>query len=244
MITCFCGVFDVSVCLLCTCTSTSHVQSEIDAAPDCGLFALRIASQVGNELKDANMNTVRTLAAPTPQWEKQDTDHVALLVKETVSAGHSCLVFCASRQGCEQAARHVMALLGEIPEKSSKKQPAQGTAGGQAGTSGAGGVMATPDGRTVAALAAAQVTPGSAGGPPPGSRAAIVQELRQLQGGGDPLLVECMSKGVAFHHRGACSASHRTEFESLSSHNTAACNCCRHVSAYLSVLQSCHSACS
>lgn len=144
------------------------------------------------------MTTVRTLQPPTPEWSKQDSDHVALLAQETVSAGHSCLVFCASRQGCEQAAKHIAHLLGDIPERGSRKQAAQGQ-----GTGGGGGRgMFTPQGPNTAGFGQALVTPGSAGGPPPGSRAAILQELRQVQGGGDPVLLECMAKGVAFHHRG------------------------------------------
>ncbi|GFH17427.1 uncharacterized protein HaLaN_14064, partial [Haematococcus lacustris] len=41
-----------------------------------------------------------------------------------------------------------------------------------------------------------------AASPMPGSRAAVLQELRQLQGGGDATLTAVMAKGVAFHHRG------------------------------------------
>ena len=35
----------------------------------------------------------------------QDFDHVALLARETVQAGHSVLVFCGTKAACEHTAK-------------------------------------------------------------------------------------------------------------------------------------------
>jgi replicative superfamily II helicase len=35
----------------------------------------------------------------------QDSDHVALLARETVEGGHSVLVFCGTKKACETMAR-------------------------------------------------------------------------------------------------------------------------------------------
>jgi len=35
----------------------------------------------------------------------QDGDHCALLARETVQGGHSVLIFCGTKQGCEVTAK-------------------------------------------------------------------------------------------------------------------------------------------
>lgn len=69
-------------------------------------------------LKDAQLEPIRELEVP-PAWEAQDRDHLAALCNETVQAGHSVLVFCASKQQCEVAAKLVAKLL-TIPERTTK----------------------------------------------------------------------------------------------------------------------------
>lgn len=46
---------------------------------------------------------VRTLPAPA----QGDPDHVALLTEETVSQGHSVIVFCMSKIACEKVAQQL-----------------------------------------------------------------------------------------------------------------------------------------
>ncbi|KAL6747107.1 hypothetical protein V8C86DRAFT_3034055 [Haematococcus lacustris] len=91
------------------------------------------------KVKDAALNTVRKLEPPTPAWAARDTDQIALLALETVSEGHSCLIFCASKAACEQAAKQIAGLLGEIPEKGQRKE-GEAAAGGKAGAAAEGAV--------------------------------------------------------------------------------------------------------
>jgi hypothetical protein len=72
--------------------------------------------QVGRQLKDEQLQVVRELQC-TREWEQRDPDHVALMCQETVQDGHSVLVFCASKAGCEAAAKHVARLVA-VPERS------------------------------------------------------------------------------------------------------------------------------
>ena len=48
-------------------------------------------------MRDASGAVVRTIDCSS-EWEKRDPDLVAWLVQETVSAGHSVLVFCATKR--------------------------------------------------------------------------------------------------------------------------------------------------
>lgn len=61
------------------------------------------------------MNTVRTLEVP-PEFEQRDPEHVAWLAEETVSTGHSVLIFCASKAACEACAKHCAKIL-NFPER-------------------------------------------------------------------------------------------------------------------------------
>ncbi|GMH38125.1 hypothetical protein BSKO_06009 [Bryopsis sp. KO-2023] len=71
--------------------------------------------KVGRQIKDENMKVVRELAA-NKQWEARDPDHVALLTKETIDGGHSVLIFCGTKRGCEVCVKQLAELL-EIPER-------------------------------------------------------------------------------------------------------------------------------
>lgn len=54
-------------------------------------------TQVGRELRAPDGSVARMLDCPT-DWEKRDPDLIAWLAQETVTAGHSVLVFCATKR--------------------------------------------------------------------------------------------------------------------------------------------------
>ncbi|GAB4837362.1 hypothetical protein Ancab_002239 [Ancistrocladus abbreviatus] len=62
--------------------------------------------KVGNTIYGKNMEIVRTVPKAADLGGK-DPDHVVELCNEVVQEGHSVLVFCSSRKGCESTARHV-----------------------------------------------------------------------------------------------------------------------------------------
>ncbi len=51
--------------------------------------------QVGRQIRDEQGELVRELAVE-PNWDRED--HVALLARETIDAGKSVLIFCASKK--------------------------------------------------------------------------------------------------------------------------------------------------
>ncbi|KAK9789551.1 hypothetical protein WJX73_010627 [Symbiochloris irregularis] len=71
--------------------------------------------KVGRELRAANGRVTRTLECPA-DWEKRDPDLIAWLAKETVTAGHSVLVFCATKRACEAVASMIAQLV-DVPER-------------------------------------------------------------------------------------------------------------------------------
>ncbi|KAK9142494.1 hypothetical protein Syun_011894 [Stephania yunnanensis] len=62
--------------------------------------------KIGNSIYNKNMELVRTLPKTTDLRGK-DPDHIVELCNEVVQEGHSVLLFCSSRKGCESTARHV-----------------------------------------------------------------------------------------------------------------------------------------
>ncbi|XP_042498308.1 helicase and polymerase-containing protein TEBICHI isoform X2 [Macadamia integrifolia] len=66
--------------------------------------------KVGNAIFDRKMNIVRTIPKAADLGGK-DPDHVVELCNEVVQDGHSVLLFCSSRKGCESTARHVSKFL-------------------------------------------------------------------------------------------------------------------------------------
>ncbi|KAL6854375.1 hypothetical protein ACP4OV_019278 [Aristida adscensionis] len=66
--------------------------------------------KVGNQIFDKDMNIVRMLPKAADHGGK-DPDHIAELCNEVVTQGHSVLLFCSSRKGCESTARHVAKFL-------------------------------------------------------------------------------------------------------------------------------------
>ncbi|GJN13402.1 hypothetical protein PR202_gb00096 [Eleusine coracana subsp. coracana] len=66
--------------------------------------------KVGNQILDKELNVVRVLPKASDLGGK-DPDHIVELCNEVVLQGHSVLLFCSSRKGCESTARHVAKFL-------------------------------------------------------------------------------------------------------------------------------------
>ncbi|XP_073110579.1 helicase and polymerase-containing protein TEBICHI isoform X1 [Elaeis guineensis] len=66
--------------------------------------------KVGNTIFDKKMNAVRKIPKRADLGGK-DPDHIVELCNEVVQEGHSVLLFCSSRKGCETTARHVSTFL-------------------------------------------------------------------------------------------------------------------------------------
>ncbi|CAM0949659.1 unnamed protein product [Alopecurus aequalis] len=66
--------------------------------------------KVGNQIFDKDMNIVRVLPKVADLGGK-DPDHIVELCNEVVLEGHSVLLFCSSRKGCESTARHIAKYL-------------------------------------------------------------------------------------------------------------------------------------
>ncbi|GJM87561.1 hypothetical protein PR202_ga03528 [Eleusine coracana subsp. coracana] len=66
--------------------------------------------KVGNQILDKELNVVRVLPK-TSDLGGKDPDHIVELCNEVVLQGHSVLLFCSSRKGCESTARHVAKFL-------------------------------------------------------------------------------------------------------------------------------------
>ncbi|XP_015698275.1 helicase and polymerase-containing protein TEBICHI [Oryza brachyantha] len=66
--------------------------------------------KVGNQVFDKDMNVVRVLPKVADLGGK-DPDHIVELCNEVVLQGHSVLLFCSSRKGCESTARHIAKFL-------------------------------------------------------------------------------------------------------------------------------------
>ncbi|XP_065622903.1 helicase and polymerase-containing protein TEBICHI isoform X1 [Quercus suber] len=66
--------------------------------------------KVGNTIYSKKMDIVRTISKASDLGGK-DPDHIVELCNEVVQEGHSVLIFCSSRKGCELTARHVSKFL-------------------------------------------------------------------------------------------------------------------------------------
>ncbi|XP_041019360.1 helicase and polymerase-containing protein TEBICHI isoform X2 [Juglans microcarpa x Juglans regia] len=66
--------------------------------------------KVGNTVYSKKMDIVRTISKAADLGGK-DPDHIVELCNEVVQEGHSVLIFCSSRKGCESTARHVAKFL-------------------------------------------------------------------------------------------------------------------------------------
>ncbi|KAJ8751696.1 hypothetical protein K2173_025862 [Erythroxylum novogranatense] len=66
--------------------------------------------KVGNTIYNKKMDVLRTMPKAADLCGK-DPDHIVELCNEVVQEGHSVLIFCSSRKGCESTARHVSKFL-------------------------------------------------------------------------------------------------------------------------------------
>ncbi|KAM3282203.1 helicase and polymerase-containing protein TEBICHI isoform X2 [Capsicum chacoense] len=66
--------------------------------------------KVGNTIYNQKLDIVRTISKAADLGGK-DPDHIVELCNEVVQEGHSVLIFCSSRKGCESTARHVAKYL-------------------------------------------------------------------------------------------------------------------------------------
>ncbi|XP_031265968.1 helicase and polymerase-containing protein TEBICHI isoform X2 [Pistacia vera] len=66
--------------------------------------------KVGNTIYNKNFDIIRTVPTAADLGGK-DPDHIIELCNEVVQEGHSVLIFCSSRKGCESTARHVSKFL-------------------------------------------------------------------------------------------------------------------------------------
>ncbi|XP_019052387.1 PREDICTED: helicase and polymerase-containing protein TEBICHI isoform X2 [Nelumbo nucifera] len=66
--------------------------------------------KVGNTIFNKQMDAVRTIPK-TANLGGKDPDHIVELCNEVVQEGHSVLLFCSSRKGCESTAKHVAKFL-------------------------------------------------------------------------------------------------------------------------------------
>ncbi|KAK4419988.1 Helicase and polymerase-containing protein TEBICHI [Sesamum alatum] len=66
--------------------------------------------KVGSTIYNKEMEVVRTLPKVADLGGK-DPDHIVELCNEVVQEGHSVLIFCSSRKGCESTARHIAKYL-------------------------------------------------------------------------------------------------------------------------------------
>ncbi|MQL93723.1 hypothetical protein Taro_026365, partial [Colocasia esculenta] len=66
--------------------------------------------KVGNNIFSKKLDVIRTIPKVADLGGK-DPDHIVKLCDEVVQGGHSVLLFCSSRKGCESTARHVSKFL-------------------------------------------------------------------------------------------------------------------------------------
>ncbi|XVF35495.1 hypothetical protein REPUB_Repub18cG0150400 [Reevesia pubescens] len=66
--------------------------------------------KVGNTIYNKNLEILRTIPKAVDLGGK-DPDHIVELCNEVVQEGHSVLIFCSTRKGCESTAKHVSKFL-------------------------------------------------------------------------------------------------------------------------------------
>ncbi|KAG0620039.1 hypothetical protein M758_4G184200 [Ceratodon purpureus] len=83
--------------------------------------------KVGHTIYNKKMEVVRSIKKSADLGGK-DPDHLVELCHEVVSEGHSVLVFCSSRKGCETSARHISKFLPpfEVIHKDNMNGPKDG----------------------------------------------------------------------------------------------------------------------
>ncbi|XP_073012513.1 helicase and polymerase-containing protein TEBICHI isoform X1 [Typha latifolia] len=74
--------------------------------------------KVGDTIFDKKMNVIRKITKAADLGGK-DPDHIVELCNEVVIKGHSVLIFCSSRKGCESTARHISRFLQKFSVRTS-----------------------------------------------------------------------------------------------------------------------------
>ncbi|CAK9312933.1 unnamed protein product [Citrullus colocynthis] len=72
--------------------------------------------KVGNTIYNRSLDIIRTISK-TANLGGRDPDHIVELCNEVVEEGHSVLIFCSSRKGCESTAKHVSKFLKKFSVK-------------------------------------------------------------------------------------------------------------------------------
>lgn len=147
--------------------------------------------QIENHIFDRDMQLVRTLPEDK---DGNEHDHVALLCWETVSEGHSVLVFCPGKQWCLNCSDHIAKWLKNNANASSllsmraeAEQQQQGQGQGQ----GQGKQREQGQGQEKGRELHLQK-----------QRALLVAKLRAMPDGICEVLKRAVPQGVAYHHAG------------------------------------------
>ncbi|KAI3835318.1 hypothetical protein MKW98_020434 [Papaver atlanticum] len=77
--------------------------------------------KVGSSIYNKKMELIRTIPR-TADLGGKDPDHIVELCNEVVQEGHSVLIFCSSRKGCESTAKHVAKFLKKFPTSNNDDQ--------------------------------------------------------------------------------------------------------------------------
>lgn len=137
----------------------------------------------------------------------QDSDHCALLARETVQGGHSVLVFCGTKQGCEVTAKRAArweAVGIAANSITSCHWPALSVSQGMVHNGGASTFLWSV--RRMIDIPERQLRLKDYASSQRPSRTSLLEELRRVPGGADPGLLECVARGAAFHHAGGFGA--------------------------------------
>uniref|UniRef100_A0A8K9VAW2 DNA polymerase theta n=1 Tax=Oncorhynchus mykiss TaxID=8022 RepID=A0A8K9VAW2_ONCMY len=129
--------------------------------------------KVGNSIYDSSLSLVRTFEPLITV--KGDEDHILSLCYETVSEGHSVLLFCPSKSWCEKLSDSIARAFYNLRHTAVIKAK-----GGQVVSGVALQAVALDQGGVVDVLA----------------------QLRRTPAGLDPVLQRTVPWGVAFHHAG------------------------------------------
>uniref|UniRef100_A0A8K9V0B5 DNA polymerase theta n=1 Tax=Oncorhynchus mykiss TaxID=8022 RepID=A0A8K9V0B5_ONCMY len=127
--------------------------------------------KVGNSIYDSSLSLVRTFEPLITV--KGDEDHILSLCYETVSEGHSVLLFCPSKSWCEKLSDSIARAFYNLRHTENKVKPLN------------------EYGVALQAVALDQ-----------GGVVDVLAQLRRTPAGLDPVLQRTVPWGVAFHHAG------------------------------------------
>ena len=131
--------------------------------------------KAGSTIYDASMNKIREIRGGTVSG---DEDHVIPLCKETISEGHSVLVFCPTKNWCEKLAESIAKHFFDIGSLAVKESNISSPTGG--------GFVKASELLTFDYMALKEV----------------IEQLKRTQVGLDSVLSRTVPHGVAFHHAG------------------------------------------